>query len=494
MTCESAGAFGWKRARAEWKPAWAMAIAWLAALSCVPVTVAIAEESGLFTALVGGQLIDGRGAAAIPDSTVLFEGDVIVAVGPRASVEIPDGAIVIDVAGRTIVPGIIDSNGHVAFNGQIDHAAYFALRHDDYYRIGAHNLYTALLQGVTTIRDTMGPLDELLRLQREVEDGVIAGSRLFIAGSILNYESLLDIPTERSLSEKDIAAARRSMDLFVEDRDQGLAIIREYAARGVNLIKISVEGNPPGGEPPVALSVDVLAQLVSEAHKLGLRTSAHALSIPGLKRALHAGFDALEHPEILFSAEPGNGRTVSIPDEVVRQIVELGVYSIPLIVAMEVYPKFLQNPELLEDPAVLQDLPADMVLEARQWASNQRVDPGSVERWHADYAIVRGNLSKLIAAGALIAMGTDKGTRLNYHEHANHVREMAIYVELGMSPSDAIVAATRRGAELLGREDRLGTIAPGRQADIVVIASDPLADINAMGGVVMVFKNGIRYR
>ena len=454
--------------------------------ACVPDAV----ESPV-TAIVGGRLIDGTGREPVDDTVILIEGDTIVDVGPRHSVVIPAGSEMIDISGMTVVPGLFESNGHVVFNGQIDHAAYFATRHRDYYEIGARNLYTALRQGITTIRDTMGPTDVMLQLKQDIAARTIAGSRLYVAGTILNYESLLDIPTERALDPIDVAAARESMDLFIENAEHGKAVVRDFAQRGVDFIKISVEGGKPGDAPPVALDGEALKEMVAEAHRLGLKTTSHTLSVSGLEKALQAGFDALEHPQmtILFDDDESG-----ITDEIVQGIVEGNVYSIPLIVAMELYLKFMQAPELLEDPAVIEDLPAELVLEARDWIEEQIALPGALDERQMRYQSTRDNLEKLIAANAPIAMGTDKGTRFNYHEHANHVRELQTYVELGMTPMAAIVSATRRGAELLGVDDELGTIVVGKKADLVVVAGNPASEITDVGNVEMVFKDGVRYR
>ena len=444
-------------------------------------------------AIVGGRLIDGTGREPVDDTVILIEGDTIVYVGPRHSVEIPAGSEMIDISGMTVIPGLFESNGHVVFNGQIDHAAYFATRHRDYYEIGARNLYTALRQGITTIRDTMGPTDVMLQLKQDIAARTIAGSRLYVAGTILNYESLLDIPTERALDPIDVAAGREGLDLFIENAEHGKAVVRDFAQRGVDFIKISVEGGQPGDAPPVALDVEALKEMVAEAHRLGLKTTSHALSVSGLEKSLQAGFDALEHPQMTILLDD-DGSGSRIPNDVVQRIAEGNVYSIPLTVAMESYIKFMKAPELLEDTAVLEDLPAELVLEARDWIEEQIAIPGALDERQVRYRLTLDNLRKLIAADAPIAMGTDKGTRFNYHEHANHVRELQTYVELGMTPMAAIVSATRRGAELLGVDDELGTIVVGRKADLVVVTGNPASEITDIGNVEMVFKDGVRYR
>ena len=452
-----------------------------------------AYEPVSVTAIIGGQLIDGTGAPAVPDAVIVLENERILAAGPPGTVEVPENAEIIDASGLTLLPGLIESNSHVVFNGQIDHAAFFATRYGDYYEIGARNLFTALQQGITTIRDTLGPLDTLLELRRDVATNKIAGSQLSIAGPILNYESLLDIPTERQLDARRVAAARASLDAFIDNQEQGLAAIRRLAERDVDLIKISVEGNAPDGPRPVELPEDVLASMIAEARRLGLPTTSHTMTLAGLERALAAGFDAMEHPEIVFTTA-NSGVAVPITDDLIQRIVEDGIYSVPLLVAMEAYITFLRDPNLISDAAKIRDLPADLVQESRDWLSAQAGNPNALETRLERYAVTRDNLRRLIDAGAIIAMGTDKGTRFNFHEHANHVRELESYVELGMNPMTAIESATRRGAELLGLSAEIGTLEPGKRADLIGVAGDPLEDIRIIGNVELVFKDGRRYK
>lgn len=439
------------------------------------------------TALVGATVIDGTGAAGIADAVVLIHQDTIVAVGPRTEMTIPADAAIVDLTGRWVVPGMIESNGHVVFDGQIDHAAYFAENHDRYFEIGVANLRTALEQGITAIRDTHGPTEALLQLREAVSTGEVSGSRLFTSGAILNYESLLDIPSERALDSADVAQARQHLDLFVDSEEQGRAIIADLAERGVDFIKISLSGRLPSGPRPHQLSDEVLAALLDEAQAHGLPTTSHTMNANDLGRAVTLGFDATEHPAFTLNL----GRAVPIPDTLVDQMASAGVFSIPLLVAMEVYITFLENPGLLDDPAVVEAVPTSLLDDGRRWLENEASNPAILEARRARYAGVRDNLRRLIEAGAPIAMGTDKGTRLNYHEHANHVRELEIYVELGMTPLEAITSATLRGAELLGVADRLGSLEAGKHADLVVLRADPAADVRALGEVSMVFKGGV---
>jgi imidazolonepropionase-like amidohydrolase len=470
-------------------------------VATIGTTPAPAQGRGpatVVTALVGGRLIDGTGGPAVDNAVVVLRGDRIAAAGPADRVKVPSDATVVRVDGKTVMPGLIEANGHVIFAGQINHALYWPLRLEQYYEIGARNLSTNLNQGVTTIRDTMDPLDDLLRLRAAVDGGMIAGSRLYFCGTILNYPGIYGIfgeaqktnsPDVQSVPPERVKRVRDALELPVRDAAHGREIVRQYAARGVDFIKVSAHGGPHPAPPPV-LSTEALREIVTEAHQHHLRVTTHTESVEGVRSVLAAGVDAMEHPEIT-----GGTAADTLPDDVVQQIVRQKVYSVPLIVAIEVYSRYLEHPSRLDDPFYIRHAPADLVQEARQWLSFEReAGPDALRNWNTTYDLMRRNLKKLITAGALIAMGTDKGTRLNFHESANHVRELEIYVELGMTPMDAIVSATRHGAEILGKEADLGTVQAGKLADVIVLEGNPLDRISSLRNVTMVFKGGVRYK
>ncbi|MXX72734.1 MAG: amidohydrolase family protein [Gemmatimonadetes bacterium] len=461
-------------------------------LGCAPL-----DTGGDATVLTGGLLIDGTGAPPVEDGVVVMRGGRIVGAGAAGTVEVPANATMIDVAGKTIMPGMIEGNSHIIFDGQSNHPAYFAGRYRDYYEIGARNLNASLMQGITTSRDTMDPLEEMIRLREDVESGLIAGSRLFTSGTILNYPGvyrMFDDPTDsvfEGIPAEGVEYARTAMRLPVRDGAHGREIVADYAERGADFIKVSSHSGPENIPPE--LSTEALTEIVEEAHARGLRVTTHTSSIPSIVAVLDAGVDAMEHPTLV--AEEEVGPQGEFPDELVQRFVDQNVYSVSLMVVREVYVTYLEDPSRLEDRWYIRHAPADMVQEAREWVARDLAsDPEALAKQRAGYELGRENLAKLIAAGAPIAMGTDKGTRLNFHESGNHVREIEIFTELGMTPMEAIVSATRRGAELLGMEEEFGTIEPGKLADVIVVDGNPLEDIWALRDVDLVFKEGVRYR
>ena len=471
--------------------AWLLACT-VAALGCAPL-----DTGGDATVLTGGLLIDGTGAPPVEGGVVVMRGGRIVGAGAAGTVQVPADATIIDVAGKTVMPGMIEGNSHIVFDGQSNHPAYFAGRYRDYYEIGARNLYASLMQGITTSRDTMDPLDEMIRLREDVESGLIAGSRLFTSGTILNYPGvyrMFDDPTDsvfEGIPAEGVEYAKAAMVLPVRDGPHGREIVADYAERGADFIKVSSHSGPEN-EPP-ELSTEALTEIVDEAHARGLRVTTHTSSIESIVAVLDAGVDAMEHPTLVSREEVGPQGEFS--DELVQRFVDQNVYSVSLMVVREVYVTYMEDPSRLEDPWYIRHAPADMVQEAREWVARDLArEPEALEDHRAGLALGRENLAKLIAAGAPIAMGTDKGTRLNFHESGNHVRELEIFTELGMTPMEAIVSATRRGAELLGMEDEFGTIEAGKLADVIVVDGNPLEDIRTLREVDLVFKEGVRYR
>ncbi len=461
-------------------------------LGCMP-----REAGENVTVLSGGLLIDGSGAPPVENGVVVMRGERIVAAGAAGTVSVPANADVVDVTGKTIMPGMIEGNSHIIFDGQSNHPAYFAGRYRDYYEIGARNLYASLMQGITTSRDTMDPLEEMIRLREDVENGIIAGSRLFTSGTILNYPGvyrMFDDPADsvfEGIPPEGVEYAKAAMVLPVRDGAHGREIVADYAERGADFIKVSSYSGPENIPPE--LSTEALTEIVDEAHARGLRVTTHTSSIESIVAVLDAGVDAMEHPTLVSEEEVGPQGEFS--DELVQRFVDQNVYSVSLMVVREVYVTYFEDPSRLEDPWYIRHAPADMVQEAREWVARDLArEPEALEEHRAGYELGRLNLAKLIAAGAPIAMGTDKGTRLNFHESGNHVRELEIFTELGMTPMEAIVSATRRGAELLGMEDEFGTIEAGKLADVIVVDGNPLEDIWALREVALVFKEGVRYR
>jgi imidazolonepropionase-like amidohydrolase len=219
--------------------------------------------------------------------------------------------------------------------------------------------------------------------------------------------------------------------------------------------------------------------IVEEAHRAHLTAESHTMEAEGLRMALSAGADAMQHPEVM---------TKPIPDDIVRTIVTRKVIAVPIVTALWHHTLDLDDPRVLA--AVPPHLRAEydrFVAEARQASDGQQQK--TIEQFRQYFQLSTDNLKRLMSAGAVIAMGTDAGTTKNFHEAANHFDELEWYVKLGMTQTDALLTATRNAAILLRRDD-LGTLAPGKVADLVIVGSDPLKNISAMRDLRAVVKDG----
>ncbi|HQQ83182.1 MAG TPA: amidohydrolase family protein [Cyclobacteriaceae bacterium] len=193
------------------------------------------------TALINGRIIPADGSI-IEQGVVLFKENRITAIGETGKVKIPAGAQIIDVAGKTVLPGLIESNGHVTFDGQYDHGMYWSLNMDSLTAIGKTNLAACLDQGITTLRDTHGPIAPILEIKEAQRKGSWKGARLYACGLILNYGSFNELFESRELLESGIdpaliARAKAALSQATPDVSTGTAIIREYAGRGLTLLR-----------------------------------------------------------------------------------------------------------------------------------------------------------------------------------------------------------------------------------------------------------------
>lgn len=456
-------------------------------------TLAFSQQQPI--ALIGGRVIPVDGPV-VERGVVVFQHGVITAVGAEGEVRVPADAIRIYVEGKTVLPGMIESNGHVTFDGQYDHGTYWPLKWDQLYQIGERNLVADLQQGITTLRDTFGPIDVMLQLKKAVAQGEVAGSRLYTCGLILNYGSFTELLDAKELlasgiDPRLILRAKDALNLPVLDVERGKQIIRDYARRGVDFIKISAFS--ADGEIPPTMPFQTMKALIGEAHRLGLRTTTHAMSASSVEASVEAGADAIEHPE--FISGTVSGRDTVITPALAQNIARKNVYAIPLKVAYEVYGRYLSDPGRLMTDRNHQFVPKELLDEGKRNIDQAlSANPKLANRFLKHDPLFNANLKTLIDAKVPIAMGTDRGTRLNYHQAANHVRELEIYTELGMSNLEAIKSATLRGAELLAIDKKLGSLTQGKLADIIVVEGNPINTIESLGDVAMVFKEGKRYR
>jgi len=434
------------------------------------VTAAVYPLQGQNNVLVieGGTLIDGTGRAPVPDSVVVIEGQRIRSVGTRGSVTIPAGAQVIRAEGKTVLPGLIDA--HVHF---LDFMPQLFLHY-----------------GVTTVYDTANPTDWILAQRDALNSGKIKGPRMFVTGAII------DGPPEEALALT--FAARAAYRIHTSSPEEAREATRRLIAQGVDAIKV-YEG----------LDIPSLAAVVDEAHKAGLEVVGHT---PDAKQAIAVGLKFIEHPAPIIHStldNPANGealidRTLPNPEThanpalfgpMIAMMVENGVYFNPTFTRNipESREWFDMVKDLLESPS------ARFITEARReaWLADiRKADtadyPARMRRRAELLQKVHEFTRRFAQAGGKVITGPDSGPRSSPTNIAGLAMgvEMEGLINAGLTPMQAILASTKWPAEFIHKEKDLGTVEPGKLADVIVVDGDPLADIHSIAKVQTVILDG----
>ena len=393
----------------------------------------------MITVLKNGFLIDGSGAEPVAGSAVVVENDRIAAVGPPEALSWPQDARVVDVGGKTIMPGIVDAHAHmIAYEYNLETrittpGSLTVLK-------TTKNLRATLEAGVTTVRDAGG---SDLGIKLGVEQGLVPGPRLLICIAPLTQTGgLFDIHAA-SGATVDMNTMFGRVRHFCGGVENLRKITREFLLAGADVIKISSTGSvfrkPPGTRPAPQYTPEEIRAVVYEAKAAGKRTMTHCEGGPGLRHAVEAGIDSIDHGFFLT-------------DEDIELLLKHETYLVPTLAAVHGILKIVDR-----DP-------------------DAAINPQSVRV--ARELVVHHNesIGKAIEAGVKIAMGSDAFG----HDQGENLFELELMVRAGMTPMQAIVAATQTASELLDISADLGTIAPGKIADILVVDGNPLDDITIL--------------
>lgn len=410
-------------------------------------------------ALVGGMLITGLDEPPIHHAAVVVEGDRIVAAGPLSRVQVPPDAVIVDTSGRTMLPGLIDLHAHLIILGHGDYDRWdpWIAEHKLVERVMEISAKQLLMAGVTSAVDLGGTLKESLSVRDRIRRGEIPGPRMWMSGPWItrdpgDYSPALDT------------------QLVVDSPEQAAQATERLARAGVDVIKAYVELKPAHYKA-----------IVSTAHRHGLKVHAHVYDPEDVQNALEAGVDVLTHA--------GSAGTPPYEPGLVRAIVVKGT---PVVITAAhriwVYPATVAFPERLQDPRLKEDFPPDLYKEVQDSLENfPRLKYFATTDRQMFYG--KASLRQWIDAGAVMGMGTDSGTPMNFHTEALW-REIKAHVDVGMPAQRAINAATRVNARILGREKDLGTVEAGKLADLIVVDGDPLFDVLALSRVEVVVKDG----
>ena len=404
-----------------------------------------------FTLVRNGTLIDGLGGEPVPDAAVLMEDDRIVAAGPLDDIERPEQDITeLDAQGGFILPGLIDTHVHLLFEG-FDLAALVNQPFSLNFYLAAERMQRTIEAGITTVRDASGAD---LGIKEAQQQGLIVGPRLQI--SITGMSQTGGHGDHWSLCGSAI-------DLFPPHpgRPSGICDgvdavrkkVREILRAGAEVIKVSTTGgvlSPTDHPTHTQFSPEELDVIVREASYQGKTVMAHAQGTEGVKNAIRAGIRSIEHG-------------IYLDDEVIALMLEKGTFLVPTLIA---------------PLAVLE-----------QGEQEGKMPEYGIRKAKEVIDIHRESAARAYKAGVRIAMGTDSGVGV----HGTNLRELGLLCDIGMTPMETLLASTKVAAECLGWEDRLGTLEPGKLADVTVVSSDPLADVRSLekqDNISMVIQGG----
>ena len=466
-----------------------------------------APASDTVTAIVGGTVLDGNGGAPLADATILVRGNRIEKIGPRASVSVPSGAQVIDAAGKFITPGFVDTNVHISlYGGGAKDRKETAVRYQ--HEAAALTLEAAQMQlrhGITTVRDSYGALLPLIQVRDAIAKGEAIGPRLLAAGNIVGWGGPYSV-TFAQINERDLSVYEEQFtdsitlgsgeELMSMYPDELRVAINKYLDHGPNFIKYG--GTSHWSFPTmIGFSPEAQRVIVEETHKRGLIAETHATSPEGLRLAVEAGIDLIQHPEVLDDRE--------YSDALVKQIVDRKVICSMLVNTFtgEAWQKHLKDSEAAKKKI------DERNAQAAEWGLKRTIqrEKTSVEKRREQQELGAGmvsrrrNAEKLIRSGCITTLGTDNyaGSAPEYARTPKSIWQepgigtlIAIegLVELGMTPSQAIVAATKNGAIASKGLKDFGTLETGKIADILVLDADPLADIKNIRKLSVLIRDG----
>jgi imidazolonepropionase-like amidohydrolase len=394
------------------------------------------------TVFAGGRLFDGTGAP-IGDADVAIEDGVIAEVGSGL-----DGDEVVDVSGSTLFPGLFDTHVHVMFAGDLDFLRALQMPFSYRFYEAIRNLEATLGIGITTVRDA-GGAD--LGVKQALEDGIISGPRVQISITMLSQTGGHGDGWLPSGAEIDLFPPYPGAPASIVDGpDEARRKVRELIRAGAEVIKIATTGgvlSPRDHPQKPGFGDEEIEVMVAEARAAGLEVMSHAQSPAGIKSAVRAGVRSIEHG-------------IYLDDEAISLMLERGTYLVPTLVAATGVIRAADAGAAIPEVALTK---AREVVEAH-----------------------RESIRRAIEAGVTIAMGTDSGVT----PHGENLLELELMAGCGMAPLDVLVATTKTAAELMGLELELGTVEPGKRADLVVVSGDPLDFRDLAARIEAVYQDG----
>lgn len=412
--------------------------------ACFSLSVSTAADISKekIIAVKAAHMLDSKNGRMLDHAVILIKGDRITAAG--SNLAIPADAELIDLGNMTVLPGMIDAHTHLTMNPEDAGYSSVAISIPRQALTGAKNARLTLEAGFTTVRDVYAAGYADIALRDAINAGDIPGPRILASGPGMGItgghcDDTMHAPEYHAVSE---GAADGVPEVMKRTRT-----IIKY---GADLIKICATGGVLSfGDDPKAsqYTLDEMKAIVGEAHRLGRKVAAHAHGGDGIKLAVLAGVDSIEHGSY-------------IDDEGIQLMKQHKVWLVPTVYIGD---WLLENAEAIKLPKPLFDKEKELV------------------------PYMRKNIANAIKQGVMIALGTDSAV----YPHGLNAHEFASYVKLGMTPMQAIQSGTINGAKLLGLEDKIGSLEANKFADLVAVAEDPIKDITELQRIRWVMKSGV---
>lgn len=462
------------------------------------LTISDAATASDKLALSGGTIINATGELPIVDTVVLIEDGRIGKISIDATV--PSGYRQVDVTGKWITPGLIDSNVHLILMTVPE----FFIRYEDRLTdIAIQSAQVGLKYGLTTMADTWGPLEPLLAARDRINRGEFVGSRVLVAGNIIgtggpfSQSFMGGWPTSGSTLRYGgwvRTEIQRRIDALWEDDvgptmvamtpDEAAIAIRNYMAKGVDFVKVGVSGHGLGRAEPLLFSRETLQAMREEVRKAGIPFATHTFTVESLRLAVELDPDILLHPNVMnppwLSASDLQQTAIrSMIKTIAKKGIYAGLMAIPEKEQMRIYAEWDFREHT--DQPYLNEIMVDRQL-------------GMAGTTFAEQAV---GVKAWLDGGVRFTLATDQGPdtadlgpvvwgRLG----RMHFNRMIGLQDVGASPMDILIAATRNGAQAFGLGNELGTVEEGKIADLLVLDADPLSDIANMKKINMVIKDG----
>lgn len=402
-------------------------------------------------------LIDGTGRPPIEHAWVLIRDERIDAIR-REEIPAPERTQRIDGRGKYLIPGLMDMHIHLQGGTRVTRDGLREMQVDR--ELGVAALHGYLYSGVTSVYDAGNNPEHILPLRADERSGDLVSPRIFATGGIVTY------PGSHGASEGAT---------LVDDWPEAKAALDEHIASKPDVLKLTYEERGWGSRPLIPkLPVTLLQHIVQHYNDHGIRTTAHTSGEATARAAIFAGIDTLAHPVIVGPISESFARL-------------MGAKKIPMVTTLTIgenYSRLAEHPEYLDQPLYRAVLPADEVERLKSEVRDEYAESPWTWWMKIMTPIAQENLRQIHAAGGVLVLGTDQTSGPAVH------RELELIVASGIPTLDAIRIATLNGAIFLGKEKSMGSVEEGKLADLLILAADPVADINNAKQISVVIKGG----